>query len=329
MKSIAVFFLVGFLLLGSVAFNEAYSLQQVSGTPTVRLNPGETATFQWYLVSDDDTYLTVVNIRAEGAGSEFLSFPEVVEINPRKSVPIEFIVSIPEDYPTDIKLTPDIFAVQEGPKGGATIFNIQMKKTIAIIIGSPDPEKAEERDIPRETPQVIQEETSAEETVVEETSTPEDIPAPVEEKAPLRPDLDLPSQELQIIQESEEKGGGCLIATAAYGSELAQQVQLLREIRDNTLLSTTSGSTFMIGFNQLYYTFSPTIADLERENAMFKEVVKAFITPMISTLSIMTLADEGSESQVLGFGISVIALNLGMYIAAPIAIAFKIKNIRT
>ncbi len=39
-------------------------------------------------------------------------------------------------------------------------------------------------------------------------------------------------------QESEEKGGGCLIATAAYGSEMAPQVQLLREIRDNQLMNT-------------------------------------------------------------------------------------------
>ena len=33
----------------------------------------------------------------------------------------------------------------------------------------------------------------------------------------------------------EEKGGGCLIATATYGSELAPQVQQLRELRDNTI----------------------------------------------------------------------------------------------
>jgi len=40
----------------------------------------------------------------------------------------------------------------------------------------------------------------------------------------------------------------------------------------------------------------------------------------------MTMADEGSELQVLGLGISVIALNLGMYIAAPTIVVFKIKN---
>ena len=54
-------------------------------------------------------------------------------------------------------------------------------------------------------------------------------------------------------QESEEEGGGCLIATAAYGSEMSPQVQLLREIRDNQLMNTESGSAFMSTFNNVYY----------------------------------------------------------------------------
>ena len=133
------------------------------------------------------------------------------------------------------------------------------------------------------------------------------------------------SQSISNTKESKE-GGGCLITTAAYGTEMAPQVQFLREIRDNTVLSTSSGAAFMTGFNQLYYSFSPTIADMERENPMFQEVVRAFITPMISTLSIMTLAEGGSEAEVLGLGLSVIALNLGMYIAAPTLIGFKVHR---
>ncbi|MCE2614392.1 MAG: hypothetical protein LVO36_00660, partial [Nitrosopumilus sp. (ex Thoosa mismalolli)] len=127
-----------------------------------------------------------------------------------------------------------------------------------------------------------------------------------------------------IVDNSE--GGGCLIATAAYGTELAPQVQFLREVRDNTVMSTSSGMAFMTGFNQLYYSFSPTIADWERENPIFQQSVRALVTPMVSTLSIMTLADNGSEIEVLGLGISVIALNLGMYIAAPVLIAFKARK---
>ena len=122
-------------------------------------------------------------------------------------------------------------------------------------------------------------------------------------------------------------GGGCLIATATYGTELAPEVQKLREIRDNILLKTESGTSFMTGFNEFYYSFSPAIADLERQNPVFKEVVKMFITPMISTLSIMTLAEQGSEEQVIGLGISLIALNLGMYIVGPTVAIVKMKTI--
>jgi len=116
-------------------------------------------------------------------------------------------------------------------------------------------------------------------------------------------------------QESTEEGGGCLIATAAYGSELAPQVQMLREIRDNQLMNTESGKSFMATFNDIYYSFSPTIADMERESPVFKEIVKAGLTPMLSTLAIMENAE--TESEVLGLGLSVIALNLGMYIGLP------------
>ena len=125
-------------------------------------------------------------------------------------------------------------------------------------------------------------------------------------------------------QESTEEGGGCLIATAAYGSEMAPQVQLLREIRDNQLMNTESGSAFMSGFNELYYTFSPTIADMERESPVFKEIVKLGLTPMLSTLTIMENAE--TESEVLGLGLSVIALNLGMYIAAPAMMFYGISK---
>ena len=135
------------------------------------------------------------------------------------------------------------------------------------------------------------------------------------------------SQENSIFKTSEistEEGGGCLIATATYGSELAPQVQQLRELRDNQLLQTASGTAFMTTFNDIYYSFSPAIADMEREHPLFKEAVKIVITPMISTLSLMENAE--SESEVLGIGISVIALNLGMYLGVPAIVVVGIRK---
>ena len=128
------------------------------------------------------------------------------------------------------------------------------------------------------------------------------------------------------VPDKKLKGGGCLIATATYGSEMAPQVQQLRELRDNTLLNTDSGTAFMSTFNDIYYSFSPIIADYERENPLFKEAVKLAITPMISSLSLMENAN--SESEVLGLGISVIALNIGMYLGVPAIAIIGIRKIK-
>ena len=128
-----------------------------------------------------------------------------------------------------------------------------------------------------------------------------------------------------LEDETNDQGGGCLIATATFGSELAPQVQQLRELRDNQLLQTESGKQFMGMFNDAYYSFSPMIADYERENPYFKEAVKLVITPMITSLSLMENAE--SESEVLGIGISVIALNLGMYLAVPAIVVIGLRRI--
>lgn len=124
------------------------------------------------------------------------------------------------------------------------------------------------------------------------------------------------------------ENGGCLIATAAYDSEMAPQVQQLRELRDNTILSTKSGTAFMSGFNQLYYSFSPSVADFERENPIFKEIVKAGLTPMLSSLSLLNYVNIDSEQEMLGYGISLIILNIGMYLGIPAFGILKLYQIR-
>jgi peptidyl-prolyl cis-trans isomerase B (cyclophilin B) len=140
--------------------------------------------------------------------------------------------------------------------------------------------------------------------------------------------FEIPSQDSNTLKLTEEKsseeGGGCLIATATYGSEMATEVQQLRELRDNQLLNTESGTTFMATFNDVYYSFSPIIADYERENPYFKEAVKLAITPMINSLSLMENAE--TESEVLSIGISVIALNLVVYLGVPAIVVVGIKR---
>ena len=142
------------------------------------------------------------------------------------------------------------------------------------------------------------------------------------------------TQEQQTTKESKplielpKIGGGCLIATATYGSELAPQVQMLREIRDNTVLGTQSGAVFMSAFNSFYYSFSPTVADLERQNPVFKEMVKVAITPLLSSLSLLQYVDINSDAEMLGYGIGVIMLNIGMYLILPALVMFRLAKLK-
>ena len=138
--------------------------------------------------------------------------------------------------------------------------------------------------------------------------------------------LDITATNYLGVELEKSNGGGCLIATAAFGSELDPHVQQLRELRDNTVLQTESGSVFMTGFNQFYYSFSPIIADYERENPAFKEAVKLTLTPLLTSLTLLQYVDIDSESEMLGYGISIILLNIGMYFVAPAVLIMKIRK---
>jgi glucose/arabinose dehydrogenase len=136
----------------------------------------------------------------------------------------------------------------------------------------------------------------------------------------------LPKAVAEQSGQKSDADGGCLIATATYGTELSAQVQMLREIRDGVLFNTGSGATFMAGFNQFYYSFSPTIADWERQSPAFREMVKVAISPMLSTLSILNYVDIDSEQEMLGYGIGIILLNSAMYFVIPIFAIVKIRR---
>ena len=189
----------------------------------------------------------------------------------------------------------------------------QSNKTIFEFVGG-------EGSVPSAAPQ------EAPESVAGAVVEPEPEPEPVMEVSePVCGKGTVLKDGLCVVEEKKQ-GGGCLIATAAYGSEMAPQIQFLREIRDNTVLQTESGTSFMTGFNQFYYSFSPVIADYERENPAFKETVKLALTPMLTSLAILNYVDIDSEAEMLGYGIGIILLNIGMYFVAPAVIIMKIKN---
>jgi len=214
------------------------------------------------------------------------------------------------NYSTTVKAAGMISA--EGDYTVKAKWGAQSNQTVFKYGGSSGAPVVEE-EVPEPTQtQVVDEEPEVDEEPVMESSQPVCGPGTVLKN--------------NVCVAEQQRGGGCLIATAAFGSEMAPQVQFLREIRDNTVLQTQSGSTFMTGFNQFYYSLSPAIADYERENPAFKETVKIAITPMLTSLAILNYVDIDSEEEMLGYGIGIILLNIGMYFIAPAVVIFKIRK---
>jgi len=296
------------LFLG-FSLGDSYALQQIAGLLEININPGETKSVEWGLISDYPDRVITVHLRAEGQGSEFLSFPTSMEIPPNTMVSIKVTAAIPENYVGEPSLKPILYAIERGEEGGPTIINIQMKKFLSLNISV------------KEKSELKIDTTPTQETPKQETITPE----PMTEPEPVCSPGTVLKDGVCVVEE-QQRGGGCLIATATYGSELAPQVQQLREIRDNSLLQTESGRSFMESFNQFYYSFSPEIADLEHENPVFKKAVKLTITPLLSTLSLLNYVDMDSEAEVLGYGISLILLNVGMYFVLPIFVIHRVRK---
>ncbi|GBC69651.1 hypothetical protein HRbin01_01353 [archaeon HR01] len=119
----------------------------------------------------------------------------------------------------------------------------------------------------------------------------------------------------------------CLIATAAFGSELAAPVQTLREYRDGFVLQTFAGKTFMDVFNAFYYSWSPAVAEAEYSNPVLREAVKYSIYPLIGILQISKILTEplkplNAELAVVTAGLVVSTL-LGITYLAPLALLFR------
>ena len=83
----------------------------------------------------------------------------------------------------------------------------------------------------------------------------------------------------------------------------------------------------MKSFNEFYYSFSPYIADYERENVVFKEIVKVTITPLLLSLSLLNNVEMNSEETVLGYGVGMIVLNGMMYVGLPILGSMYLRKI--
>jgi uncharacterized repeat protein (TIGR02543 family) len=83
----------------------------------------------------------------------------------------------------------------------------------------------------------------------------------------------MPAQDVTVTANFEVAGGGCFIATAAYGSPTAEQIDVLREFRDAVLLESTAGSQLVA----LYYQLSPPVADFISGNSFLRTLVRELL----------------------------------------------------
>jgi hypothetical protein len=77
--------------------------------------------------------------------------------------------------------------------------------------------------------------------------------------------------------------GGCFIATAAYGTPMAEEIEILREFRDEYLLTNSLGQ----GLVEVYYTVSPPIAQFITDHPNLKPIVRAALMPIVAMCSIV------------------------------------------
>jgi len=121
----------------------------------------------------------------------------------------------------------------------------------------------------------------------------------------------------------------CIIASAAYGSELAPQVQFLREFRDSTVMSTFAGAQFMRIFNAFYYSFSPKVAEFTAANPILQTATRALMYPLIGALRLVAAAcqlyPQGSQLMIIITGVAASGLVGALYVSP---VAFLLRMVR-
>jgi hypothetical protein len=81
-----------------------------------------------------------------------------------------------------------------------------------------------------------------------------------------------------IIANFSGAGSWCFIATAAYGTSMAEEIEILREFRDEYLLTSTVGKALV----EFYYRVSPPIAEFITEHPSLKPIVRAGLLPAVA-----------------------------------------------
>ena len=272
-----ILFLVALCFIPSYAYGLGYEVRGHN----LEMNRGETREFDFHIIKAVEGTTHIVNVT--GPASQYYQYePKYTAVDGKNIV--HFTVTIPVDYEGPKILEHRLIVTQES-SGVSSMIVISERVSSGSKITLSDVKESQEepqeklQEKPQEEPQEkLQEEPNPvkDKQVINDDvkdSIPEEPSGGIISKPPMQEPTPEPKMKCGLGTElvdgfcsvtvgknsDQDNGGGCLIATATYGSELSPQVQQLREIRDTTLLQTESGTNFMKIFNSFYYSFSPGI----------------------------------------------------------------------
>jgi len=125
----------------------------------------------------------------------------------------------------------------------------------------------------------------------------------------------------------------CIIATAAYGSEMAPDVVYIRFVRDKLIGSTPTGKALVDAFNAFYYSWSPPIAEGIAGSRTLQATVRTIILPLVwivhgaalSFGAVLALTGSADLSSVVAFLFAVSVFSL-FYVISPVLVGAKLAR---
>jgi len=113
---------------------------------------------------------------------------------------------------------------------------------------------------------------------------------------------------VKIEGEEEPSGGGCFIATAAYGTPMAEEIEILREFRDEYVLTNPLGQALV----DLYYKVSPPIAEFITEHPSLKPIVRVGLLPAVAMSVVVVNTSPAEKIAIIGL-LALVSVGLAVW----------------
>lgn len=125
----------------------------------------------------------------------------------------------------------------------------------------------------------------------------------------------------------------CVVATAAFGSEMAPDVVYMRFVRDRLIGSTHVGGTLVRAFNVFYYSWSPPIAQAIASSWLLRVLFRILLHPLVWIvhatallfIAIVGVAESADVASIVAFAFAASA-SVAVYVAVPLLLSMKLMQ---